>query len=198
MRKRLMQVTRFDQYVCITIALLFIGAGQVALANTNLDKLFDSLSKAQTELEGRAAEDALWQHWFDQAPTAADRALLDKSLERREAYDFEAAENVLNQLVDAAPDYSEAYNQRAFIRFLRENYTGAKADLEKTLALEPQHFGAWAGMYLVLSRQSQIDEAFTMLQKAVSIHPWLKERFALPKALWPKAYRDLHESGQEI
>ncbi len=198
MDKRIMPATQYGNYFVIAFAVLLFNAGQLVLANTISDKLYQSLSTAQTELEGRTAEDALWQHWFDQAPTAADRALLDRALERREAYDFEAAENVLNQLVDSAPAYSEAYNQRAFIRFLRENYAGAKADLEKTLALEPQHFGAWAGMYLVLSRQSQIDEAFTMLQRAVSIHPWLKERSALPKALWPKAYRDLHDPGQKI
>lgn len=160
--------------------------------------LFDNLANASTLLDGQLAESAIWQYWFNQAPTAEARGFLDAAIERREAYDFEAAEAHLDKLIETEPDYAEGYNQRAFIRFLRENLAESKADLEKTLAMMPNHFAALAGLYQVQSRLGEQDEALANLAKAVSLHPWLKERGGLPKAMWPKSYREIHEPGQDI
>jgi len=146
-------------------------------------QLLQNLAGAETESQGRAAESAVWEFWFSQSPTTEIRTSLDAGRERIRAYDFEAAENHLNRVVEAAPDYAEGYNQRAYARFLRENYSESLTDLEKTLELEPHHFGAMSG---------------ELLRRAVTIHPWIQERGALPKELWPERYRRLHEPGQEI
>jgi len=161
-------------------------------------KLLTQLVEAQSEPEGREAEGKLWQFWFNQAPTKEVREIFDEGQERLRAYDFEAAENYFDQVIEAAPEYAEGYNQRAFARFLRDNYTNSLSDLEMTLALEPHHFGAMAGMYQILRIQNRIASAMEILQQAVIIHPWLKERRALPKDMWPEAYRRLHEPGVEI
>ncbi|OED40955.1 hypothetical protein AB833_10690 [Chromatiales bacterium (ex Bugula neritina AB1)] len=161
-------------------------------------KLFRDLSSAQTEAAGRAAENAIWQFWFAQAPTPEVRKLLDAGIERREAYDFEAAEKHLDKVVEAAPDYAEGFNQRAFVRFLRENFSDASDDLERALALEPDHFGAMAGQYQILRIENRHQAAFTFLQEAVTLHPWLRERGALPREMWPDAYRDLHDKKSSI
>ena len=62
----------------------------------------------------------------------------------------EAAEHHFDKVILSAPDYAEGYNQRAFIRFLREDYDNALADLEIVLELEPNHFGASSGLYHIL------------------------------------------------
>jgi len=160
--------------------------------------LFEALANAESEQEGRSAEDAIWRFWFNQSPTPEVRASLDAGIERREAYDFEAAENHLDKVVEAAPSYAEGYNQRAFVRFLRENFLEAQADLEIALELEPEHFGAMSGLHHILRIQNRHEAAMQLLQQAVIIHPWLKERSALPKKMWPDRYRLIHEEGQEI
>ena len=161
-------------------------------------KLLTQLEQAQSESEGREAEGKVWQFWFNQSPTKEVREIFDAGQERLRAYDFEAAENYFDQVIEAAPEYAEGYNQRAFARFLRDNYTDSLTDLEMTLELEPHHFGAMAGMYQILRIQNRIASAMEILQQAVIIHPWLKERRALPKDMWPEAYRRLHEPGLEI
>jgi len=160
--------------------------------------LFNTLANAPTQLEGQLAESAIWQLWFNQAPTAEARSLLDSAIERREAYDFEAAEALLDKLIETEPDYAEGYNQRAFIRFLRENFVASKADLEKTLTMVPNHFAAFAGLYQVHSRLGDREQALVNLASAVNLHPWLKERGGLPRSMWPKRYREIHDPGQEI
>ena len=144
------------------------------------DRLFSHLAAAASESEGRRLEGEIWQYWLDKAPDADVRAAMDKGMERREAYDFKAAEARFDIAVARAPDYAEGWNQRAFVRFLRDNHEGALSDLEKAVALEPRHFGAWSGLYHVLLRTGRTRAAYGALARAVSIHPWLKERDQLP------------------
>ena len=196
------QISRIRS-ISLTLAVLLLSfvlihGSLVAASDPEKTFLFNKLTKAQTEQEGQLAEEAIWRYWMNQSPTPEVRTALDAGMERREAYDYEAAEKHFGEVIALAPDYAEGYNQRAFIRFLRENYGGAESDLEKALELEPEHFGAMAGLYQVLLRQDRQQVALKMLQQAVGIHPWLQERFGLPETMWPKKYRDLHDPAQEI
>lgn len=190
----------FSPFV-LALGIVFSGAlhaDKVSKLDQVKAELLNSLATATTEQEGRAAEGAMWQFWFSLSPTSDIRTSLDAGIERREAYDFEAAENHFDQVVNAAPDYAEGYNQRAFVRFLRENFTGAQVDLEIALELEPKHFGAMSGLHHILRIQNRHKAAMSLLQQAVSIHPWIQERGALPKGLWPESYRDIHDPDLEI
>ena len=170
-------------FLISTVALAAAAAWPtVLLADTESQrgKLFAALKAAKTESEGRAAENAIWQWWLNQAPTLAVREAIDHGMERRESYDFEAAEAAFDIAVRDAPDYAEGWNQRAFARFLRDNDEGALSDLERAVELDPNHFGAWSGMFHVLFRMGRTEVAYSALSRAVTIHPWLKERGMLP------------------
>ncbi len=192
----LITILAFASALAISIGVA--NASDTSTSDANKIALFANLANAKTEKEGKLAEEAIWQYWFDQSPTTDVRAILDAGIERREAYDFEAAEKHFDKVVELAPNYAEGYNQRAFARFLRENYENSKTDLETAIKLEPDHFGALSGLYHVLQIQNRQKAAINMLQKAVVIHPWLRERLALPKDLWPENYRKIHGPGQEI
>ncbi len=151
-----------------------------AQSSSRREKLFAYLAEARTEAEGRAIEEEIWRYWLDLAPDGASRSLVDQAMQRRESYDFAGAEALLDQAVERSPTYAEAWNQRAFIRYLRDNDQGAEDDLLQTLELEPKHFGALAGLFLVLFRRGRIEQANAALVQAVRIHPWLKERTMLP------------------
>ena len=144
------------------------------------ERLFAALAAAPTEAQGRAVEDEIWRFWLDLAPDPDTRRLVDQAMDRRESYDFAGAEALLDEAVARAPDYAEAFNQRAFVRFLRENDEGAEADLLRALELEPRHFGALSGLFHVLMRGGRAEQATAALVRAVKIHPWLKERHMLP------------------
>jgi len=193
-----MPVSMQKFFFTITTITLLLACSPASASDADRSTLFAALSNAESEQEGRSAEGAIWQYWFDQSPTADVRASLDAGMERREAYDYEAAENHLDKVVASAPDYAEGYNQRAFVRFLRENYEGAQTDLETALELEPDHFGAMSGLFHILRIQNRSEAALGLLRQAVSIHPWLQERSSLPEDLWPESYRRIHKPDQEI
>ncbi len=142
------------------------------------DPLLDRLAESASPGEARPLADALWLLWRT-APDAEAQALLDRGIARREAYDFEDSERILDDLVTYCPDYAEGYNQRAFTRFLRQNYGDALTDLDRTLALEPRHFGALSGRGLVLMNMGRMILGQTSLKAALEVHPWLNERALL-------------------
>ncbi len=190
------------------VSLIVLAALVSANAQANSDNppttnalealLFKRLANAPDEKSGRSVEGEIWNYWFDLSPTAEIRAFLDAGRERREAYDYETAEENLDKVVELAPDYHEGYNQRAFVRFLRENYQGSLTDLERTLELQPNHFGALSGLYHILRIQNRPEAALNALQEAVKLHPWIQERHGLPEHMWPDSFRAIHNPGQEI
>ena len=160
-------------------AIMLIPFAAMAADAAEREALFRTLREAKTEREGRMAEDAVWRMWMAEAPTATVKEAVAEAMRRREVYDFSGALAILDRVVAEAPFYAEGWNQRAFIRFLRDDFDGSLEDIERALALEPRHFAALAGKALVLMRQGRIEPGQAALRRAVEIHPWLKERSML-------------------
>ena len=154
-------------------------AGPVLSAEPDRAALFRRLRNAQTEREGRMAEDAIWRMWMAQAPTAAMGESIAEAMRARASYDFARAQAILDRVVTEAPAYAEGWNQRAFIRFLRNDPDGSLEDIERALALEPLHFAALAGKAMILMGQGRVEPGQAALRQALAIHPWLKERSML-------------------
>jgi tetratricopeptide (TPR) repeat protein len=74
-------------------------------------------------------------------------------------------------VVDAYPDMAEGWNKRATVLYLRGDYDAALKDLDKTLELEPRHFGAMAGRGLIYQAQEKWGEALSAYRAALSINP---------------------------
>jgi Tfp pilus assembly protein PilF len=145
--------------------------------------LFETLRTAPTEAAGQAAAAQIWQFWLRQSPDETSAAMIEQAMERRRQYDFAGAMEHLDQLVVQAPDWPEAWNQRATVLYLQGNFDHSLDDVEKVLALEPMHFGALAGKAIILMQQGRIALGQIALRAALAVHPWLSERaMLLPEA----------------
>ena len=173
---------RTRRHVLVAMAMLLFAASAYAEDMPQANKrglLFERLRNAATEREGRRAEDAVWWMWMDEAPTPGIAEAVAEAMRRRERYDWDKALAILDGVVADAPDYAEGWNQRAFIRFLKNDFDGSLEDIERTLALEPLHFAALSGQAIILMRQGRMELGQKALRRAVEIHPWLKERSML-------------------
>jgi len=146
-----------------------------------LAALIASAQAAGSEGEGRRITNEMWQLWTD-APDAYAQELLDEGMDRRAAYDFEGAVKAFDALIGYCPDYAEGYNQRAFVAFLRQDYPAALEDLERALALSPEHVAALSGKALTLIGLGRMDEGQKALREALALNPWLPERGLLTEA----------------
>ncbi|OWU82873.1 hypothetical protein ATO6_21415 [Oceanicola sp. 22II-s10i] len=137
--------------------------------------LLAQVREAGTEMEARVLTNELWGLWAD-APDERAQAVLDSGMRKRESFDLRGAIEEFDRLIAYCPDYAEGYNQRAFALFIAQDYGRALADLDRAIALQPQHVAAMAGRALTLMGLERSDEAQAELRAVLKIHPWLPER----------------------
>ena len=116
------------------------------------------------------ATSKLWELWFNQKG-AAGLEELGRAQQLLEARQFDAAEKQLTQLVNQLPDFAEAWNRRAVLYFLTDDFQRAIADCHKVLDLMPVHFGALNGLGLCHMALCEYSEAIAAFTQALEIQP---------------------------
>lgn len=166
--------------LCLALAGLpaFAACPPVKDRGAELTALFDAARVAETEAEGRALNQEMWEIWFD-APDEAAQALLERGSSLGRVADFLGAREAYGRLIDYCPHYAEGWNQRAFIAYLSGDFESAERDLQEALAREPRHIGALTGLGLTLIQMGRGEEAQIWIRKAVALNPWISERFLL-------------------
>jgi tetratricopeptide (TPR) repeat protein len=137
--------------------------------------LYDQLQDAPNEQAARLITNKMWGFW-DDAPDEASQEMLDTGMKARAGFDFFNAIEMFDRLVAYCPFYAEGYNQRAFVNYLRQDYSAALPDLERALELNPIHVGALSGRALSLLALGREDEGQLALRDALKVNPWLPER----------------------
>lgn len=119
------------------------------------------------------AESALWAIWCHSGRADLDERLAG-AIGVMEHRDFAGAEGLLTALIELAPEWAEAWNKRATVRYLAADYPGSIADCRETLARTPHHFGALAGQGLCHMALEQYGPAAAMFRRALQVHPHLQ------------------------
>lgn len=141
--------------------------------------LMEAVRQAPNAVEAQRLANGLWEIWAD-APDDHSQELLDEGIDRRAAFDLDAAFAAFDALVAYCPAYAEGYNQRAFVQFIRQEYAPALEDLNRALERSPEHLGALTGRAMALMALGRDVEAIADLEAALALNPWLKERDLLP------------------
>ena len=115
------------------------------------------------------AADSLWAIWLRSGSDEQNQELA----EALQLPDLAQALAALDELVREAPEFAEARNQRAMLRFRRGDYSHAAKDCKAVLKLNPFHFGAAAGLGQCLIRMNKPRAALVAYQNALAIHPGL-------------------------
>jgi tetratricopeptide (TPR) repeat protein len=146
------------------LALGMIGSMQVNAAVAA--RLHD-----EDERTRQLAADALWSIW-QRGDTAEHNQELQR-LVQRIAAEADAAEILagFDELIRQAPRFAEAYNQRAVFHYHRGDYAKAVLDCEKTLRLNPHHYGAASGMGQCFMKQKKLRAALRAYRRAARINP---------------------------
>ncbi len=116
------------------------------------------------------AGNALWAVWF-----RADSEDNNQELQRlARLRDRGRALTGLNALIERAPRFAEAYNQRAILFYQAKLYEKAIADCETVLALNPYHFGAQVGLAQCLMQLRRHKAALRAFRKTLRLHPFME------------------------
>lgn len=140
-----------------------------AALEADLDTLFAELRAAGAE-DYEPVEARIWKRWTQTASPTAD-LLFDRAREALEAEDPQIAIEHLTALIAHAPGFAEAYNARATAYYAMELFGPAMADIRRTLALNPRHFGALGGLGQILEQLGRDHDALSAYRAAAAIHP---------------------------
>ena len=134
-----------------------------------VESLLEDLKSADEALRDRATQ-ALWNRWFHQKGVVGLEQL-QRAQRLMDRDEFKKAEEVLCELIAAQPDFAEAWNRRAVLRYTQERYVQAIMDCRTVLRLVPYHFGALHGMGLCYAAVGKYSEAVQAFHKALEVQP---------------------------
>jgi tetratricopeptide (TPR) repeat protein len=128
------------------------STAQADQTDERLDGLFEVLKTTGDREAVRAAEAEIWRIWIESERGEID-ALMIEGIAAMTNQRIEDAITIFGQITESAPEFAEGWNKRATAYYLNEDYAASVRDIQRTLALEPRHFGAISGMGLIfLSR----------------------------------------------
>jgi len=138
-----------------------------------LDGLFDALKKAPNAQMAQMIEARLEATLMQSGSDTAD-LLMSRARGLIETKDYDQSLVLLDSIVDLSPGYTEAFAQRATVRFLKKDVFGSLTDLRVVIAREPRHYTALAGLGVMLQDLGEDRRALDALRRAIAINPHLK------------------------
>jgi tetratricopeptide (TPR) repeat protein len=141
-----------------------------AMRKQMLDALFVRLRNAGDPGDAQRIAASIERVWLQSDSDTAD-LLMQRATVSMQARQYPLALLLFDKLVALEPDWAEAWNQRATTRFLAGDTDGAMADINQVMKLEPRHFGALAGVGMILQGAGLDKSALEIFKKALGIYP---------------------------
>lgn len=156
------------------LAGFLIGAsGQPALADQKdprLDGLLERLRTAPDPLTAEALEQQIWRIWIETEDATVNR-LMQQGIVAMHGRRFDDALASFDRMIDRAPDFAEGWNKRATVYYLMGDYRASVLDIQRTLALEPRHFGALFGLGLIYDALEEPAAALRSYEATLALNP---------------------------
>ena len=164
-------------FLCAFLVLMLCGnvLAESKDRDLRLNQLFEQLKKSNNNSVAFEIENKIWKIWsihpsndrrgyrltelLDQGSLLIDRRELNKAYE------------IFSQIIFVDPNWSEALNKRATVLYLMNQYQSSLDDINKTLVLEPRHFGALSGQALNYIELKQYEKAIESYKAAQKIYP---------------------------
>jgi len=151
----------------------------------NLDFLFGALKAAPDEASAKHVEARIWAIWL-QTPSDTAALLMARAKTAVDGQKIDVAIKLLDSVVKLRPDYIEAWNRRATLYYMKNDYGRSLADIREVLTREPRHFGALAGLGMIMQEVGDEKRALEAYRKALAINPHLEKIPDQVKALTEK------------
>ena len=150
-----------------------------------LDFLFGALKAAPDQASAKHVEARIWALWL-QTPSDTAALLMMRAKAAMDAQQMYVALKLLDAVVKLRPDYVEGWNRRATLYYLQNDYAHSLEDIEQVLVREPRHFGALAGLGMIMQDLGDEKRALDAFRKALAVNPYLDKVPELVKTLTEK------------
>ena len=146
-----------------------------------LNKLFNQLKKVNNSKAGLLLEKKIWSIWHEHPKDIRLTEKLEFGSKLMEDGSYQYALKVFNNILATDPQWSEAWNKRATLYFLMEQYKKSLDDIEKVLNIESRHFGALSGQARIFIKLREYEKAIVSLKRALNFYPLFRSGNLIPK-----------------
>jgi len=136
-----------------------------------LSDLYALLATADDEDIAKAVSEAIERIWLHSGSATID-LLMARSNKAISEKKLDLAQKLLDRVVELAPDYTEGWNRRAYVYFVRTDVERALGDLRRALALDPNHFKALDGLGQILRDIGHKKPALKAFKQLLDVHPY--------------------------
>ena len=156
--------------ISLYIVLCVVNACHAVSQPEQLNNLFAELQHAESPSQASEIEQKIRDLWY-QGPNDKAHEQMVAGIHAMEQGDLDRALSLYNDLIRHEPNFAEAWNKRATIYWLLGDIPESLADIDKTIELEPRHFGALSGLGMILIQQNQYLPALNVYQQLLAINP---------------------------
>ncbi len=139
--------------------------GTMADANRVVLRLYDD----DTAVRDLAAA-SLWQIWGRSGDKTID-AQYQKGVQLMEARRFGEAIVAFSGVIKKRPDFAEAWNKRATVYYLLEEFELSLKDCDEVMKRNPHHFGALSGYGQIYLHLGDLQRALDAFERALKVNP---------------------------
>ena len=155
----------------LVIILLSANASKASQTQDLLDKLATAPSAEAAKTIVIDIQDA----WINSHKDPSEKRLMSQALLAMDGGNLVKAEKELTKLIQKNPDFVEAWNKRATVRFFNGDLAGSETDVFEVLSREPRHFGAISGLAMINVHLGALREAVKAYEMLLNIHPHSKD-----------------------
>ena len=158
------------------ILFIFIFLANISNATERESKLDQLFIKLKNLNSGSIVEieQQIWKLWSTHPSNKELTEILAQGSELVLAQKYNEAIQIFTSVISLDPTWAEAWNKRATVLYLLEDYEGSQKDIDEVLKLEQRHFGALAGQGLVNIKLKNYEKAIKSYQQALEIYPSMK------------------------
>ena len=146
-----------------------------------LEKYFIDLKNSKNLDEAIDIENNIWSLWNLHPNSQFLTNKLELGTELMESGQHKYAYKIFSNIIFEDPNWSEAWNKRATVLFLMNEYDLSLIDIKKTLDIEPRHFGALSGRAQIYIHRENYQKALDNLIRTKEIYPLSKGNKIIPK-----------------
>jgi tetratricopeptide (TPR) repeat protein len=144
-----------------------------ATPENRLDTLFGELKRERNERAAERIAARIQEEW-NRSGSASIDLMMQWSHKAMQEEKFDVALDFLDQVITLQPSYAEGWNRRATVHFMMRSFGKSMADIDRTLQLEPRHFGALAGLAQIMKERDSKELALDAYQRVLDIYPMLR------------------------
>ena len=178
-------------WLVLTISIsseLGFADGRTSANDTELKSLFNELSISETASAADKITFKIWGIWIRDASSDSGRYAMQQGINLINQGRLSAAEKLFSELILKEPNYIEAWNKRATIRFMMGHIETSLDDVSVVLSKEPKHFGAVSGLGLILMKEKDFEGALKAYRKVLKINPFSRDALRLVPILEQRVF----------